>query len=84
VELELEGEGGLAVRKGAAEETLVGIDAAGRAYVDRTRSGAVAFHKKFSGRHEAPFATGGRLRVLVDRSSVRSLSVSRIVQNKSE
>ena len=56
---------------------MIGVDAqAGQLFVDRTRSGAVAFHKDFAtGRQTAPLATttaGGRvrLRVLVDWSSV--------------
>lgn len=65
---------GLHVRVGDDERTVVGYDvAAGRMYVDRTRSGAVDFHPGFAGVHTALLpARGGRVRlqVVVDRSSV--------------
>ena len=65
---------GLAVRVGEGEETLVGYDtAAGRLFVDRTRSGRADFHPAFAGRHSGPLALEGgllRLHVVVDRSSV--------------
>ncbi|MBL8218933.1 MAG: glycoside hydrolase family 32 protein [Bryobacterales bacterium] len=70
VEAELSPGTGLLVRKGRNEETKIGIDAAGRPFVDRTRSGNVAFHKAFSGVHTAPINARGKLYVLVDRSSV--------------
>jgi len=54
--------------------TVVGLRAAdGVAYVDRTASGATAFHPRFAGRYEAPLdgeASTTTLRVLVDRGSV--------------
>ena len=65
---------GLKVRTGPNEETVIGIDpAAGQLFVDRTRSGAVDFHKDFSGRQVAPLPVEDgrvRLRVFVDWSSV--------------
>lgn len=65
---------GLKVRTGAGQETVVGYDvAAGEVFVDRTRSGDVAFHAAFADRYEAPLpARDGRvrLRVFVDWSSV--------------
>jgi fructan beta-fructosidase len=65
---------GLTVRAGDGEETLIGVDPkAGRLFVDRTRSGEVAFHKDFPGRQMAPLAMENgrvRLRVFVDWSSV--------------
>ncbi|HET7293876.1 MAG TPA: glycoside hydrolase family 32 protein [Vicinamibacteria bacterium] len=65
---------GLTVRKGRDEGTRIGYDVrAGEVFVDRGRSGNVAFHPDFSGRHAAPLALEGgrvRLHVLVDRSSV--------------
>ena len=65
---------GVAVRRGAGEETRVGYDARSReVFLDRTRSGAVGFHPAFPGRYTAPLQPEGgrvRLRILVDASSV--------------
>jgi sucrose-6-phosphate hydrolase SacC (GH32 family) len=65
---------GLKVRVGNGEETVIGVDPkAGQLFVDRTRSGAVDFHKDFPGRQTAPLAVENgrvRLRILVDWSSV--------------
>ncbi|HUG55414.1 MAG TPA: GH32 C-terminal domain-containing protein, partial [Vicinamibacteria bacterium] len=65
---------GLSVRRGRQDETRVGYDVARRElYVDRSRSGAVAFHPAFAARHRAPLPLEDgrlRLRVLVDASSV--------------
>jgi fructan beta-fructosidase len=65
---------GLKVRAGEREETVIGIDPrAGRLFVDRSRSGQVGFHPKFTGRHTAPLRPeNGRvtLHVFVDWSSV--------------
>jgi fructan beta-fructosidase len=65
---------GLRVRVGAGEETLIGIEAGGRRVcVDRTRSGAGAFHPEFAARHAAPLPPGDgtvRLHLFVDHSSV--------------
>ncbi len=61
---------------GPTEETLVGVDLArGVLFLDRTRSGNVAFAPGFAGRYEAPLfpAAPGEpldLRVLVDVSTV--------------
>ncbi|RIK71240.1 MAG: levanase [Planctomycetota bacterium] len=65
---------GLIVREGDGEATAVGYDAsAGRAYVDRRRSGNVSFASSFAGRHAAPLTPRDgrvRLHVFVDRLSV--------------
>jgi fructan beta-fructosidase len=54
--------------------TTIGYDrAAGRIYVDRTRSGETGFSPQFPSRTAAPLALHGgelKLRILVDRSSV--------------
>jgi levanase len=66
--------GGLKVRAGNGEETVIGYDRqAGELYVDRTRSGRVDFSRDFPGVQRAPLtADHGRihLRILVDWSSV--------------
>lgn len=66
---------GLAVRTGGGKETVIGIDpAARRLFVDRRRSGDVAFDPKFAtARQTAPLPVehgAVRLRVFVDWSSV--------------
>jgi sucrose-6-phosphate hydrolase SacC (GH32 family) len=65
---------GLHVRSGGDQKTVIGYDtAAASLFVDRTESGADAFHPAFAGVHAAPLkAKRGhvRLTVLVDRSSV--------------
>jgi levanase len=65
---------GLKVRTGQGEETLVGYNApAGEVFVDRTKSGQVAFSNLFPSRQTAPLSTeNGRvkLHVFVDWSSV--------------
>jgi fructan beta-fructosidase len=72
-EIDLNGgsEAGFQIRKGGEERTIVGVRA-GQVFVDRTRSGAVAFHKSFSGTYAAPVDTSRpvRLQIFVDRSSV--------------
>ena len=65
---------GLKVRKGASEETVIGVrrDPA-EVFVDRTRSGNTTFHERFPGRHAAPLRPETktvRLHVFVDWSSV--------------
>lgn len=76
VELEAAATGmqGVKVLKGATEETVVGVDRDnGRVFVDRTRSGRVDFHPKFSGVQDAPLAPRGskvKLHVFVDACSV--------------
>ncbi|HYC04998.1 MAG TPA: glycoside hydrolase family 32 protein [Azospirillaceae bacterium] len=61
---------GLALRAGAAEGTLVGLDGT-HAFLDRHRSGRVDFHPRYPGRWTAPH-TGRTLRLtaVVDRCSV--------------
>jgi fructan beta-fructosidase len=65
---------GLKVRTGNGEETVIGYDVdTAEVYVDRTRSGDVAFNRDFPGVQRAPLtARNGevRLRILVDWSSV--------------
>jgi len=64
---------GLKVRKGASEETIIGVkqDAA-EVYVDRSRSGNVGFHDKFPARHAAPLRRSKtvRLHIFGDSSSL--------------
>lgn len=65
---------GLKVRMGGGEETLIAYDvAAEEVFVDRSQSGAVAFHPDFAGRHDGPLPNrNGRvkLHIFVDWSSV--------------
>jgi len=65
---------GVKVLKSDTEATVIGVDRQrGRAFVDRTQSGNVTFHKKFSGVYDAPLAVhDGRvkLHLFVDASSV--------------
>jgi fructan beta-fructosidase len=65
---------GFKVRTGSGEETLVGYDVpAGQVFVDRTKSGQVAFSSLFPSRETAPLsAENGRvkLHIFVDWSSV--------------
>ncbi|MFZ0828619.1 MAG: GH32 C-terminal domain-containing protein [Verrucomicrobiia bacterium] len=65
---------GVNVLKGAKEETVIGVDRdRGTVFVDRTHSGNVNFHPKFSGMYEAPLTSrDGRvkLHVFVDAGSV--------------
>ena len=65
---------GLKVRTGRDEETVIAIDPrVGQVFVDRTRSGHVAFNPAFSGRQSAPLTLDSgrvRLHVFVDWSSV--------------
>jgi fructan beta-fructosidase len=65
---------GFKVRTGSGEETLVGYDVpAGEVFVDRTKSGQVAFSNLFPSRETAPLsAENGRvkLHIFVDWSSV--------------
>ncbi len=65
---------GVRVRKSDSEETIVGYEPSKQqVYVDRTRSGNVAFKKEFPGRFAAPLKPlNGRVtvQVWVDRSSV--------------
>ena len=65
---------GVKVLKSDTEATVIGVDRQrGRAFVDRTHSGNVTFHQKFSGVYDAPLAVhDGRvkLHLFVDASSV--------------
>jgi fructan beta-fructosidase len=64
---------GFRLRKGGAEETVLGITSATReVFVDRTRSGQVAFAPDFSGRHKAVLRQSLRvkLHLFLDRSSL--------------
>ena len=65
---------GFKVRTGQGQETVIGYDRETQElYVDRTRSGAVDFHRDFPGVQRAPLtAKNGKveLRILVDWSSV--------------
>jgi fructan beta-fructosidase len=68
---------GFKVRVGAANETIVGVDAAaGTIYVDRSQSGLHSFHQDFRGIHTAKLAAVGEsldLRIFVDAASVEVL-----------
>lgn len=65
---------GLAVRRGAGEETRIGFDRErGVVFVDRTRSGDVSFAAGFGARFEAPVVLRDGavpLTIFVDRASV--------------
>ncbi len=66
---------GFRLRKGKKKEleTLLGFDPVrSEVFIDRTRSGKVAFSKDFSGRHAAKIekSTSIKLHVFVDRSSI--------------
>ncbi len=68
-------EAGFRVRVGKVEATTIGINwARNEVFIDRTRSGAVAFDDKFPGRHTGPLLPANSKRVLLhiflDRSSV--------------
>jgi sucrose-6-phosphate hydrolase SacC (GH32 family) len=64
----------LTLETGAGEATAVSVDPGrGRLAIDRSRSGRVAFHPAFAGRHEAPLRVVDgrcRLRLLLDASSL--------------
>jgi len=65
---------GLKVLKGAKEATVIGVDRErDHVFVDRTQSGDVNFHPKFSGVQDAPLAARDgkvKLHVFVDACSV--------------
>jgi len=68
-------EAGIRVRKGKDEATTIGVDwARQEVFVDRTRSGDIAFDPRFPGRHAGPLLPAGgkqvKLHIFVDRSSV--------------
>ena len=68
------GESGIQVRKGEAEETVIGYEARKQElFVDRRRSGETAFSPAFPGQHRGPLSPEqGKitLRVFVDACSV--------------
>jgi fructan beta-fructosidase len=70
----LGGKQGVKLFKAARDELVVGVDRKeDRVYVDRTRSGDVTFHPKFSGVHAAPLAARDRavkLHIFVDSCSI--------------
>uniref|UniRef100_A0A8R1EGQ4 fructokinase n=1 Tax=Caenorhabditis japonica TaxID=281687 RepID=A0A8R1EGQ4_CAEJA len=63
-----------ALRSGADNETLIGVDASqNEVYVDRSRSGISDFHEHFLGRHAAGLKavdSNQHMRIYVDYSSV--------------
>jgi sucrose-6-phosphate hydrolase SacC (GH32 family) len=65
---------GIKVLKGRNQATTIGVDRDRRqVFVDRTQSGIVNFHPKFSGRYGAPLDTPGsrvKLHIFVDAGSV--------------
>jgi fructan beta-fructosidase len=64
---------GFRLRKGGAEETLLGFAPEKReVFIDRTRSGEVSFAPEFPGRYKAALRQNSpvKLHVFVDRSSV--------------
>lgn len=65
---------GVKVLKSASEDTAIGLDHThAQVFLDRTRSGIVNFHPKFSGVFHAPLATGSQpvnLHIFVDNGSV--------------
>jgi fructan beta-fructosidase len=68
-------ETGIRVRKGKDEATTIGVDwGKQEVFVDRTRSGDVAFDERFAGRQAGPLLPAGgkrvKLHIFVDRSSV--------------
>jgi fructan beta-fructosidase len=64
---------GFRLRKGGAEETVLGINTEKKeVFVDRTRSGLVSFAPEFSGRYKAALRESSRvkLHIFQDRSSL--------------
>lgn len=65
---------GLRVRKGHNEETIIGFNPeSSELFIDRSRSGEIEFHPKFSGRHatKVPLKDNKlRLHIFIDDSSV--------------
>jgi fructan beta-fructosidase len=76
VELEPQSAGieGLKVLKGDKEQTVIGVNRdRGTVFLDRTQSGDVNFHPKFSGVYDAPLAMRDakvKLHIFVDACSV--------------
>ena len=70
---------GLKVRKGVAEETVIGIDRVNALlFVDRIRSGETSFDSRFPGRQAAPLSVAPgktiNLHLFVDRCSVEAFA----------
>ena len=66
-------ETGFRLRKGAKEETLVGVSGKPReVFIDRRRSGLVSFSPEFPGRHRASLRSNSsaKLHIFLDRSSI--------------
>ena len=66
-------ESGFRLRKGAGEETILGISPAKKEiFVDRTHSGDVSFAPEFPGKHTAALRDTSRVRlhIFLDRSSL--------------
>jgi fructan beta-fructosidase len=65
---------GMKLFKGKGEETIIGVDRKqGRVYLDRTKSGNVAFHPKFAGVQSAALAARDqpvKLHIFADACSV--------------
>jgi len=65
---------GIKVLQSDKEATVIGVDRDhGRVFVDRTQSGNVSFHPKFSGVYDAPLAVRDaqvKLHIFVDACSV--------------
>lgn len=74
---------GIALRYGEANETLVGYDAINETlFVDRTKSGNVAFHEAFPAIHTAKLITEDDLvsfKIYVDRSSIEVFGADGLV-----
>ncbi|QEH38276.1 Levanase precursor [Aquisphaera giovannonii] len=67
---------GLKVRTGEGEETVIGFDRkSGELFVDRTRSGKVAFSRDFPGRHAAKLPAGAADDVLFVYALIDATSV---------
>jgi sucrose-6-phosphate hydrolase SacC (GH32 family) len=80
IDLNGAGEAGFLVRKGAGNQTVIGVRPS-EIFVDRTRSGKVDFHKTFPGVHSMPVRTN-RIRVFVDRSSVEVFADGRTITDR--
>ena len=66
---------GFQVRKGGAQETLVGISRRQKSvFIDRNKAGEVSYSKEAAGRHSGQIhqASGVKLQIFVDRSSVET------------
>jgi fructan beta-fructosidase len=66
---------GFRVRKGGAQETLVGISRRQKSvFIDRSKAGELSYSKEAAGRHSAQIEQAARvkLEIFVDRSSVET------------